>query len=172
MTSWRPNTSGSLIATAAERASATGTTPTPTTLGSSTEPSVGVAWTAALHRQRRSLHDLPVLHQDRSVWLDNEDVEGLRSVDAMTTERRRPIWWRVSEWEFREAVRRTRDAQRLPRGRTDAKRRIAADYGVCVRTLERWVAYDVRSVKVGKHVALFVLGRGAPSQVTPWERAA
>ena len=82
-------------------------------------------------------------------------------------------YWAISDWEFREAVRRTRDAQRLPVGqRSEAKRQIAVDYGVCVRTLERWVGYRVRSVRVGGFVALFILCKGEPSQATRWERAA
>jgi DNA-binding transcriptional MocR family regulator len=82
-------------------------------------------------------------------------------------------WWRVSEWEFHEAVRRTREAEQLPRGqRTPEKRRIAADYGVSVKTLERWLGYSVQTVACGKYRAMFVISTGRPSQVTPWEKAA
>ena len=91
----------------------------------------------------------------------------------MTAQTAGATWWKLSEWEFREAVKRTRAAKRLPKGdRSEAYRRIAADYGVSVRTLERWVTYDVRSVRCGKFEALFVIGKKRPSQVTPWEKAA
>lgn len=84
-----------------------------------------------------------------------------------------PFWF-VSEWEFHEAVRRTREAIRLPYGQRDAALRgIAAEYGVSARTLRRWVGYKVTTVKCDKYHALFVIGAGRrPSQVTPWERAA
>jgi hypothetical protein len=91
----------------------------------------------------------------------------------MTAQTTKGPWWNVSEWEFREAVKRTRAAQKLPRGERGAvKRSIAADYGVCVKTLERWLSYDVRSVKLAGFVALFVISGRRPSQVTPWEKAA
>ena len=91
----------------------------------------------------------------------------------MTAQTAGATWWKLSEWEFREAVRRTREAKALPKGsRADAYRRIASDYGVSVRTLERWLGYDLRTVRCGKYEALFVIGKKRPSQVTPWERAA
>lgn len=66
-------------------------------------------------------------------------------------------FWNVSEWEFREACRRARSVRKLPRGtRMDAKAAIAADYGISTRTLERWLHYDVHSVKCAGFVALFV----------------
>ena len=90
----------------------------------------------------------------------------------MTYVRPHRTWWDVSEWEFREAVKRTRAAHKLPHGeRAAVKRSIASDYGVCVRTLERWLGYEVSTVKVAGFVALFVISGRRPSQVTPWERA-
>ena len=81
--------------------------------------------------------------------------------------------WPISEWEFREAQRRIQDVLRLPKGqRLQPLREIAADYGVSVRTLWRWAKYDVREVQVGNHRALFIIGRGEPSRVTGWEKAA
>jgi hypothetical protein len=82
--------------------------------------------------------------------------------------------WPLSEWEYHEAVRRSRDALRLPNGqRNDALLRIAADYGICKRTLYRWVKYSVHEVRVGRYVALFVANPGkTPAQVTRWEKAA
>ena len=82
-------------------------------------------------------------------------------------------WWHLSEWEFREAVKRTRAALRLPHGqRSEALRRVAVDYGICERTLRRWLTYDVKALRIGSYEALFVLKNGKPSQVTPWEKAA
>ena len=90
----------------------------------------------------------------------------------MTAARQSTPFWHVSEWEFREAVERTRAAHKLPHGqRAAAKRSIASDYGVCARTLERWLGYEVSTVKVAGFVALFVTSGRQPSQVTPWERA-
>jgi hypothetical protein len=78
----------------------------------------------------------------------------------------------VSEWEFHEAVRRTRHAMTLPYGeREHAKRSIAADYGVCTRTLERWATHESRSIQCGDFEALFLITR-KPVQVTPWEKVA
>jgi hypothetical protein len=82
-------------------------------------------------------------------------------------------WWRVSEWEFREACRRTRQANALPRGQRDAaKRCIASEYGVSPRTLERWIHYEVHTVRVAGYAAMFIVGNRTPSQVTPWEKVA
>lgn len=81
-------------------------------------------------------------------------------------------FWGVSEWEYREAVRRVRNAPPKGQGRAEAMRRIAADYGVSLRTLQRWMTYDVQAVRCGKYEALFVIGKKRPSQVTPWEKAA
>ena len=80
----------------------------------------------------------------------------------------------VSDWEFTEAVKRANDAARLPHGeRGTAYARIAADYGICTRTLQRWRGSRLHPVKVGRYRALFrVNAKGMPSQATAWERAA
>ena len=81
--------------------------------------------------------------------------------------------FRVSDWEFREAVDRMRHAMTLPRGERRAViRGIAIDYGVSERTLYRWIRYTLHTIRVGKYEALFVIGSGTPSQVTHWEQAA
>jgi hypothetical protein len=82
--------------------------------------------------------------------------------------------WRVSAWEFREAQRRATEASCLPDGqRWDAMKRIAADYGISLRTLYRWMHYTVHETRVGPFSALFIVNSGRlPSQVTPWEKAA
>lgn len=81
--------------------------------------------------------------------------------------------WGISEWEFREAQRRIGDAFRLPAPqRGVALRRIAPDYGVSTRTLYRWRTYEVQEVEVGHYRALYIVGKGEPSRMTRWERAA
>jgi hypothetical protein len=89
------------------------------------------------------------------------------------TAQKHQVFWPVSEWEALEAQRRARDAARLPRGfRSEARRRIAADYGISPRTVERWANYKIRTVRCAGWSALFVVGQRRPSQVTPWEKVA
>lgn len=80
----------------------------------------------------------------------------------------------VSEWEYREIVKRVVSARCLPRGeRTAVMRSIAADYGLSVRTLHRYAGRELTPVRVGRHSALFLVDRRmTPRRVTAWEEAA
>ena len=79
----------------------------------------------------------------------------------------------LSMWEVRECVARVHRAMALPRGqRSEAVRRVAADYGVSDRTLYRWRKCRFIEGEIGGFTALFIVGNGEPSRVTPWEKAA
>lgn len=80
----------------------------------------------------------------------------------------------LSEWEVREILRRVGDAKRMPFGeRAAVLRSIAYDYGVSVRTLDRYYAERLETIQVGKYRALFrVPAKQPPKRVSAWERAA
>ena len=79
----------------------------------------------------------------------------------------------LSEWEWAELMKRARSAQLLPPGeRGFTFRSIAADYGISVRTIHRYLRAELTPVKVGRHRALFMVRKHRPpTQVTGWEAA-
>jgi hypothetical protein len=80
----------------------------------------------------------------------------------------------LSEWELAEMIGRARDASKFSYGQRGAAfRSIAADYGVSVRTVQRYLRTELKPVKVAGYRALFLIRQDrAPTQVTTWERAA